>query len=188
MIQEKGSIRKRILAKRNELDVDFTQQAGKSAREKISEIIEFQRAETVMIYMDFRGEVPTDQLINEITSLGKRLVLPLTDEDFSIIPYEILHQADWKEKYLTRSTFGILEPNPNTCAIIDPSLIDFIIIPGLAFDRSGNRLGYGKGCYDRFLPLLRPDAFKLGLAYELQVVPNIPVDSTDYKLDAICVV
>ncbi|MGI6732149.1 MAG: 5-formyltetrahydrofolate cyclo-ligase [Anaerovoracaceae bacterium] len=188
ILDKKKNIRKQILSIRNNLESNTLEELSSIAREKISSMEEFKRAKTVMSYMDFRGEVPTGQLNDYIISTGKRLVLPLTDKDFNIIPYEIASDPDWKSKSLIKSSFGILEPNPDRCIIIDPTIIDFVIVPGVAFDLNFNRLGYGKGCYDCFLPLLRKDAFKLGLAHELQVVQEIPMDSTDIRLDSICVI
>lgn len=186
--EQKKSIRKQVLTKRNSLEPAPLRKAGEDALKKISEMEEFQRAKAVMIYMDAKGEVPTGPLINHILATGKRLVLPLTGKDFRIIPYEILPDPKWKEENLTKSSFGILEPNPDTCSLVDPAIIDFIVIPGVAFDSFSNRMGYGKGCYDCFLPLLRPDAFKLGLAHKFQMVEAVPTGPNDFQLDAICVV
>ena len=80
---------------------------------------------------------------------------------------------------------GIMEPDPLLCKPLDPSLIDLIIVPGVAFDSMGGRIGYGKGYYDRFLPQLRADVPKLGLAYDFQVLPRVPQDEFDIRMDAI---
>ncbi|MEG2199082.1 MAG: 5-formyltetrahydrofolate cyclo-ligase, partial [Anaerovorax sp.] len=83
---------------------------------------------------------------------------------------------------------GIWEPNLHKRGLPKPSLInpaeiDLVILPGVAFDLEGNRLGYGKGCYDRFLPKLKPQAKKIALAYEFQIVKAIPIQPFDVKID-----
>lgn len=188
MLQDKKSIRKEILSKRGALKAETLLDAGLTALKDISSLDQYQNAKTLMVYMDFRGEVPTDILIAHALSLGKKLVLPLTDKDFNIIPYEVVPKDDSIEDSLSLSSFGILEPNPKVCKLADPSTIDMVIVPGVAFDLTGNRLGYGKGCYDRFLPKLRPEVFKLGLAHQVQLVRELPTDDTDIRMDAITIV
>ena len=80
---------------------------------------------------------------------------------------------------------GILEPDPSKARLLDPREIDFAVVPGIAFDVSGNRLGFGAGCYDRLLPLLRPDCLKVGAAFEIQIADELPVNEHDFRLDMI---
>jgi 5-formyltetrahydrofolate cyclo-ligase len=101
-----------------------------------------------------------------------------------LIPYEIPAEGSLSD-YLITSAYGIAEPDPNLCREADPEFIDLIIIPGSVFDQYENRMGYGKGCYDRFLAELPQKAFKLALAYDFQVLPCIPADPTDVKMDKI---
>lgn len=185
MIQDKNIIRNEILAQRSALEHCFIKDTEEITLKKLVQLEVYQKANTVMLYMDFRNEVPTGKLISDVIASGKRLVLPLTDKDFDIIPYEIISRNGSIADSLSISPLGISEPNPVFCTVIDPSVIDLVIIPGVAFDNSGNRLGYGKGCYDKFLPLLRKDAFKLGLAYDFQVIECIPTAPTDIKMDSI---
>lgn len=188
MSEEKKAIRKEILSKRNALQSEELTLAGISALKDILSLDQYQKAETLMLYMDFRNEVPTGPLMAHAISVGKRLVLPLTDENFEILPYEVLPEKGSIEKALKASSFGILEPNPEVCQLADSRSIDMVIVPGVAFDWMGNRLGYGRGCYDRFLPLLRPDAFKLGLAHQVQLVQSLPAGPSDIRMDAVTIV
>lgn len=181
---DKISIRKQILEKRASLPLSIVDRARKSAADRLIIMEEYLNADTVMVYMDFRKEVPTGSIIEQIRSSGKKLVLPLTDNNFNIIPYEI-PGAGRLTDYLTISSFGIAEPNPSVCEQASPDSIDLVIIPGTAFDQYENRIGYGKGCYDRFLISLPPGAFKLALAYDFQVLPCIPSDPADVKMDKI---
>ena len=181
---DKSTIRQQILQKRAALAPQIIERAGRAAADKLAIMEEYKSANTVMAYMDFRNEVPTGPIIEMIRNSGKKLFLPLTDKNFSLVPYLIP-----KEKALTDclivSAFGISEPDPDLCSEGDPASIDLIIIPGSVFDQYENRMGYGKGCYDRFLASLTPKAFKLALAYDFQVLPCIPADLTDVKMDKI---
>lgn len=129
---------------------------------------------TIMSYMSFRNEFPTHILNESIIGSGCRLVLPLTDEDMNIRAYYI----DSMDK-LKRSKMGILEPDPEISEECGPDAPDIILLPGLAFDRSGTRLGFGAGCYDRFLPGIRKDTSLVALAYSFQVLDELPRDAHD---------
>ena len=170
---DKALIRKQILEKRASLTPETLSKARKTAAEKLVLMEEYTKANTIMAYMDIRNEVPTGMIIDEIRRSGKKLVLPLTDRDFRIIPYEIPDEGNLND-YLAVSGYGIAEPDPARCKEADPASIDLVIIPGSVFDQYENRIGYGKGCYDKFLPALPPNVFKLGLAYDFQVLPCIP--------------
>ncbi|HWQ77977.1 MAG TPA: 5-formyltetrahydrofolate cyclo-ligase [Anaerovoracaceae bacterium] len=186
-MSDKILIRKQILEKRAALTPDILNKACSTAADKLTAMEEYIRARTVMVYMDFRNEVPTGTIIEQIRRSGKKLVLPLVDKDFSIIPYEIPNEGSLSD-YLATSGFGIAEPDPDRCRQAERGSIDLVIIPGSVFDQYENRIGYGKGCYDRFLPTLPPNVFKLGLAYDFQVLPCIPADPTDIKMDKILTV
>ena len=186
-MQNKTIIRKQILEKRNSLKPHILNSARIEAARRLASMKEFIEAKTVMVYMDFRNEVPTGEIIEKIRSTGKKLVLPFTDRDFNIIPFEVPEDGE-VAGYLATSAFGIAEPDPELCRKADPGAIDLIIIPGSAFDQYENRIGYGKGCYDRFLAALPSSAFKLALAYDFQVLPCIPTDPADVKMDKILII
>jgi len=181
---DKITIRKQILEKRASLAPSILDRAGKTAAERLILMEEYINAQTVMVYMDFRNEVPTGTIIETIRCSGKKLILPLTDKYFNLIPYEIPQEGNLSD-YLFTSAYGISEPNPDLCKEADPDSIGLVILPGSAFDQYENRMGYGKGCYDRFLPTLSQKAFKLALAYDFQVLPCIPADPNDVKMDKI---
>jgi len=181
---DKATIRQQILEKRASLSPQELEKAGKTAAERLSAMEEYQGAKAIMAYMDFRSEVPTGPIIELIRSSGKKLILPYTSKDFLITPYEIPDSGTFSD-YLNTSALGITEPNDSVCRLADPDSIDLIIIPGTVFDQYENRLGYGKGCYDRFLASLHNNAFKLALAYDFQVLPCIPAGPFDVKMDKI---
>ena len=135
---------------------------------------EFRSSKLIGAYFAFGSEVKTEHIIDEARALGKKLALPRV-EGQSIRFYEMS-----SIKYLVKGLFGTMEPLPH-----DPmEKIDFLVVPGIAFDKKGYRLGYGKGYYDRYLSEKRP-RFSIGLAYNSQLLASLPHCNHDEKLDAI---
>lgn len=175
----KRELRKEIIAAR--MSQSDEEVAAKSARiaERVKQIPEFERAGLVMFYLDFRKEVATGELIKYCLENGKRVVIPITDtKNTRLIPSEL---RDFPGD-LTSGTWGILEPKPDRVRPVDPSEIDFVIVPGVSFDMEGNRLGYGGGFYDRFLRLTRPDTRFAALAFELQIRDDVCPEEHDYPV------
>lgn len=187
MLNDKASIRKQVLEKRDALTPDMLDIAGKTAADQLALRPEYRKAETVMLYMDFRNEVPTRSMIDRIRSSGKKLVLPYTSKEFTLISYEVPNLGKI-EDYLICSEFGIFEPDPALCKEADANSIDLVVVPGSVFDVANNRIGYGKGCYDRFLSGLSGNPFKLGLAYDFQMLSSIPTTPADVKMDRIIII
>jgi 5-formyltetrahydrofolate cyclo-ligase len=131
-----------------------------------------------MIYLSFGNEVQTISFLDACP-----VVVPYCDENM-IIPIRIFSRND-----LELGRFGILEPkqnirnNPQYHVI--PEQLDVVIVPGLAFDRSGNRLGRGRGYYDRFLSQFTSKTLLIGLAFECQIVEQIPVDTWDFPVSVV---
>lgn len=123
--------------------------------------------DAVMLYLSMRSEVETDTLLEKLLHAGKHICAPVVDTDQNrLIPRRILEA----ETALVRHRYGMLEPNM-ACPIFPISQLQLIVVPGIAFDCKGYRLGYGKGFYDRFLASC-PHAIPIGLAYQIQVVEN----------------
>ena len=123
--------------------------------------------DAVMLYLSMRSEVETDGLLERLLHAGKQICAPVVDTDqHRLIPRRIQET----ETALVRHRYGMLEPD-TTCPIFPISQLQLIVVPGIAFDRKGYRLGYGKGFYDRFLASC-PYAIPIGLAYQIQVVEN----------------
>lgn len=135
----------------------------------------FRKASCIALYHALPREVQT-QLFIEKWYHEKQLLLPLvTGNDLQLLLYE---GAD----SLQPGAFGILEPKAD-CIAIQPKQIDLIIVPGVAFDHQHNRLGRGRGFYDRLLSSTQ--APKIGLCYEFQLVPQVPIAPFDIKMDYI---
>lgn len=153
----------------------------------------WQSATKVLAYVSVRDEVSTEMIVAELlgprepqherSPFAKQLVLPWCCGDE--LQLCVVHA--WDE--LVPGAFGIPEPSISIRALpqraINPQQIDLAIIPGVAFDRRGNRLGSGKGYYDRLLPALPRLTLKVGLAFNCQLLSQIPVEPHDFPLDVI---
>ena len=134
---------------------------------------------TVMLYASKPPEVDTLPLIRRLLEKGIRVVVPIIERDTRTLRLSYLDDPG----RLVTSTFSVPEPiGSEIPARIED--IDIIIVPLLAFDRFGHRLGYGAGYYDRFLPLC-PGATKIGIAFSCQEIGEVPADETDVPLDRV---
>ena len=140
----------------------------------------FTHAQTLLLYSALSDEVPTQILIDGLAAQGKTVLLPrvVSDTDMELRRYS--GPAD-----LQRGAFGIFEPTGEL--FTDYNTIDVAIIPGMAFDAKGHRLGRGKGYYDRFLAKLSPSTYKIGLCFFWQLVDHVPTDEHDIPMDEVIV-
>ena len=145
-------------------------------KNKLFELEEFKKAKVVMFYVSLKDEVNTLSMIDDATKTGKRVCIPVIfREDKRLIAGEIKDRV----KDLERQHFGIFQPMAGHVREVPLENIDLVVVPGVAFDKNNMRLGRGHGYYDRFLSLL-PDRTKtIGLAFDFQVVENLPKDSHD---------
>lgn len=136
----------------------------------------WQNAKTILLFASLPDEIETSLLIREAGISGKRIVLPMVrNNELALFFYH--------PRQLAPGAFGIMEPTPDAEPLTDFSMLDLALTPGIAFTRTGNRLGRGKGFYDRLLPHLSCPCF--GLGYPLQVLDSLPSDSWDVSLDGI---
>lgn len=132
----------------------------------------FKKAKTVMFYMSVGGEVDTSEMIRDAQKLGKKVVVPVCCGNRAMKPC-VLHD----EAALLKGPYGICEPVLKTPVRLKE--LGLVIVPGVAFDKHGKRLGRGKGYYDCFLKKLPRDTMSIGLAYDFQVLPSIPTTERD---------
>jgi 5-formyltetrahydrofolate cyclo-ligase len=168
----KAKIRNRILDRfKTEKEEDRNQKSQKIKKALLKNRA-FKKAKIVMFYMSFGGEVDTAEMIKEAQKLGKTVVVPVCGRD------RIMRPCALKEKgALLKGPYGILEP-----AIKKPlslKSLNLVIVPGLAFDKKGRRLGRGKGYYDRFLSRIPEQMPTIGLAFAFQILPFVPTTTTD---------
>jgi 5-formyltetrahydrofolate cyclo-ligase len=139
---------------------------------------ELERPRTVALYAAVGREVPTSGIRRALGERGARLAYPRVAEGGLV-----LHQLD-SHGTLRPGYRGIPEPAAEE-PTVSPEEVDLFVIPGLLFDRAGNRLGRGGGHYDRLLAAARPGANRIGLCYAEQVIESVPVDDWDRPLDLI---
>ena len=151
--------------------------------DRLTALPEYAAAGNVLCYVSFRTEVATHDLLPQLLAAGKRVVVPYCEAD----RLELFRFNDFSD--LSPRTLGILEPKAELRARDDRRVvveeIDLFVIPGLAFDRAGGRLGYGKGYFDGLLKHARPDALLAAVAFECQLFDAVPMLPRDIRVDAI---
>jgi 5-formyltetrahydrofolate cyclo-ligase len=162
-----------MLQKRNALASGEIARLSRRVQESAMNSKELKSAKVIGAYYAFGSEVKTDLILEKARALGKKVALPSVEGE-SLTFYELS-----SGKYLVKGRFGIMEPLPY--GPVDS--IDLLMVPGIAFDKKGYRLGYGKGYYDKFLA--GKDVFSMGLAYSFQFVESLPRGEHDIKLDAV---
>ncbi len=144
---------------------------------------EFERAKCVLAYIDVRTEVRTRHFLPELLKSGKRVVVPYCVDDV----LELFELSDMDE--LSIGMYKILEPKPELRQQpekrVDVRDVDLIMVPGVAFDRRGARMGHGFGYYDKLLEHARPDTPLVALAFECQLFSEIPTQDHDIFMDKI---
>lgn len=144
---------------------------------------EYQRADTVLFYLDVRSEVRTRNDLATALASGKKIVVPYCVDG----ELELFHLTDPDQ--LSVGMYRILEPRPELRSVaahrVEVQDIDLIIVPGVAFDREGGRTGHGKGYYDKLLEHARPDTPLVALAFECQLFDKIPMQEHDVFMDKV---
>jgi 5-formyltetrahydrofolate cyclo-ligase len=141
----------------------------------------YNNAKNILFYVSHENEVYTHDLIKDILEYGKKTVyVPISDIEEKKL--QISHLSSWNELIL--GGYSILEPRRGKQKIVSFNCIDLIIVPGIAFDKKGNRLGHGEGYYDWLIGKL-PNANTIGLAFSFQIVNELPIESYDKKVRTI---
>lgn len=168
----KKEIRKIIREKRENLSLDFIERSSEEIYKKLKNETIFFNAKNILSYMDFKNEVKTHEINSFIKENGKNLILP------RVIDKEVMIAIKSGENF-SQSPFGNIEPVGDEYK----GEIDLIIVPGVAFDKYGNRIGFGRGYYDRFFKKY-PNARRIAIAFEIQIFEEeIETDIFDEKID-----
>lgn len=179
---DKNSVRKATLEKRKSMPLGEVVTKSDKIIEYLVSTDAYKNANTIMAYIDFRNEVMTENLIKRAVKDGKKIVIPISVvETRQLILSELIDY----DNELESGAYGILEPKKEFIRETDAKLVDLVLIPGVAFDKKGFRIGYGAGYYDRFLERVRPDVSKIALAFELQMVNHAYPDSHDVAVDIV---
>lgn len=176
----KDAIRKAALSARNRMSPEERAAKSDLIANRFLGLEEFRSARTVMAYASFGSEVETRRIIEACFSAGKSLALPVVEKGGLLSVWRIRESTE-----LLPSSYGIPEPPREAPNRLAAEEVDLVVVPGVAFDEQGRRIGYGGGYYDRFLGSIRPDAAKIALAFEIQLVDEIPVSDRDLPVDVI---
>lgn len=170
----KRSIRQTLLKQRRALTGAESRQCSQAAQQLLLETDAYRKASVVALYAPIHNEVLTDELFRSARQDGKKVCYPRVNED--LLEFSVVE----KESDLVPATFGVAEPTGTDVVPLEE--IDLVVTPGVAFDRSGYRLGYGRGYYDRAFGSAR-QAVLAGLAYDFQIVDELPTEEHDVYLD-----
>jgi 5-formyltetrahydrofolate cyclo-ligase len=177
---ERQDLRKQVLGLRDRLSDSERLEKSRLAAENILGLQELVHWSTLFIYVNFRSEVETLDLIHSCLAMGKQVAVPLVEpESVSMITVVI----NDPERELAPGYYGIPEPDLQKSHRVAPEEIDAAFIPGSVFDIHGGRLGYGGGYYDRFLVNDAPQAKRIGVAFDMQIVDRVPLEPHDQPLD-----
>lgn len=150
--------------------------------ERLFEFANFLESRIVLLYVNRPFEIDTSHIITQTAQMGKIVVLPLFRPENKPT---LLYKVDNPETDLKTDSTGRLAPDPSRCREVPKDVLDIALIPGLAFDEKGGRVGTGTGAYDRLIPELAQTARKVALTTEAQMVPMIPMENHDKYVDII---
>jgi 5-formyltetrahydrofolate cyclo-ligase len=179
--EAKLALRRQLLARRDALPPDVRSAASEAIVKRITALPEFRAATAVLLTLAFRSEWNTLALVRAALAAGKTVAVPRVDVEARMLE---LHALSDPEREIVAGHMGIPEPLPESPRV-PRDAIDFVLVPGVAFDLAGRRLGYGGGYYDRLLPLLSPHLARVAGAFELQVVYRVPAAPHDIGVDTI---
>ena len=182
-VLSKQSIRSKYLARRDALSLSERREKSRMIREMLQKELCYREADMVLVYMDYRSEVMTSALVEELFLSGKKVFAPRV-KGFDILFYEIHSLEDLEEGYQ-----GIREPVEKQEMLLSEAELSekncLVLVPGVVFDRKLSRMGYGKGFYDRFLEKYGEYVFSAGLAFSCQIAKQVPTEQHDRRLDLI---
>lgn len=175
--EEKNRIRTEIRRAKNRFTVDERNAMSVSVMDRLLSHPRIREAQTVLMYYSLPDEVNTTVAVDRLLQAGKTVLLPVVidDENLELRRYE-------KSSDLREGSFHI--PEPTGPRFSDYDSIEVVAVPGMGFDRRCNRLGRGKGYYDRLLARL-PHAYKIGVCFDFQKVDSLPANAHDMKMDEV---
>ena len=171
----KKQLKESILEKRNSLSKEEILEKSNKIKNNLFSFNQYKKAKTIMFFVSFNSEVNTHEMIKDALK-SKTVVVP------KVVNHEIEPSIIIDFESLVHGKFGVLEPI-ETMRVAYKN-IELVLVPGIVFDKRGHRIGYGYGYYDKFLKKV-PKAFKIGLAFDFQVIDKIPKEQYDMPVDLI---
>jgi 5-formyltetrahydrofolate cyclo-ligase len=174
----KNAVRQTLLAQRRTLSAPMAQAMSRTAQERMLALPVFQQARVLALYVATHNEVETGLLCAEAMAMGKTVLYP------AVVGHTLEFRQYECGQTLVRGGFGIGEP-PVGSPVWQPEQMDLIVVPGVAFDRQGQRIGYGKGYYDRVLHALEGSGRLWGLCYDFQLIDEVVHMPHDALMDGV---
>lgn len=176
-IMDKASLRRELLHRRRQIAPEQKAASDRAITQRVLQSEAYRRSRTVFVYCSTPEEIDTHAIIADALRRGKRVCLPKCLPGHAMQPCAITSERD-----LTEERFGIPEPGAH-CAAVAPEEIDLCLVPALACDRTGARLGYGGGFYDRFLP--QTPACRMALCAQARLLERVPAEPHDVRCGCI---
>lgn len=180
--KNKEKARKEILKKLRSQTREEILQKSEIIKKKLFELAEFKKARCVVYFLSMDFEVDTHRMVDESIQMGKIVGVPVVVKGEKEL---IISRINDRTTQLEEGPYGLKQPKAEDVMPISPAEIDLVLVPGLVFDRDGNRLGRGKGYYDRFLEKLPKCARTIGLVFDFQVAEAVPVLPHDIPVHAL---
>ncbi|ABG04285.1 5-formyltetrahydrofolate cyclo-ligase [Rubrobacter xylanophilus DSM 9941] len=178
----KAEIREEALRRREALGGVLRRRLGEEVLGRVLGLGEYRAAGVVLAYAGVGSELDTAGFMREVLGGGRRLVLPRVDREARRLE---LYEVEDPERELVPGVWGIPEPNPERARRVGLEEVEFVLVPGVAFDRRGGRLGHGAGYYDRLLGGARRLPPLVAAAFEAQIVERVPMEPHDVPVDLV---
>ncbi|MDI6782946.1 MAG: 5-formyltetrahydrofolate cyclo-ligase [bacterium] len=178
----KSEIRIELSAWRKSLSWEDVIKRSQQIGVRLFSLSEFRFAKRILFYVSYDNEVYTHEMIKHALRYRKQIFVPISQ----VAPHTLLisELLDF-DLDLAPATYGILEPKPDCVRLANPKELDIVIVPGIAFDIQGNRLGHGVGYYDNYLRYLSPTIKTIGLAFKEQLLSELPKTDNDVPVNKI---
>ncbi|WP_373498188.1 5-formyltetrahydrofolate cyclo-ligase [Desulfococcus sp.] len=180
--EKKISIRTEMIKSVDALSEDDFKEKTRRVAERLFDFANFMEAKIPLLYMNLPHEIPTRPILEWCFEQHKIVVLPAFGREKRTMT---LLKVDDIQKDLKIGPRGVLEPDPNRCKRVPIDQVDIAVIPGVAFDEKGGRIGSGLGYYDRLIPKLSVTTRKVALILESHIIPQVPMESHDKYIDII---
>jgi 5-formyltetrahydrofolate cyclo-ligase len=178
----KAALRRAVLARRDAAPAAARRAWSRAIAGRLAALPALSGAHLVLGYCSFGSEPETGAVLEAVLARGQALALPRVNRTARRLELRLVADPAGQ---LVPGTWGIREPDPARCPEVAPAAVDFVLVPGVAFDARGGRLGYGGGYYDRLLPALPGRTARVAAAFELQMVPAVPMETGDRRVDLV---
>ncbi|WP_252216828.1 5-formyltetrahydrofolate cyclo-ligase [Clostridium sp. VAP41] len=180
ILEEKKELRKKILKIRKEININNKKNFDNIIHNKLFKSKFYSQCRNIFVYVSYDSEIDTKTIIRKALEDGKNIYVPRTNYDTKLMEAVKISSLE----NLIEDKHGILQPTECELAV-ELEKIDLIIMPGVAFDKNGGRMGYGGGFYDRYLNKFSKNICKISLAYDFQILDNVPMDIHDITVNYI---